>query len=148
MSTPPGNRSNGDAKTQTYDVEFGDSRMVQAKHLISYGGNFRHNEINASVMPEAKSRNEGGAYFQDEILLSEHFRWVVGARVDKFDILKGAVFSPRTTFMVKPAPGQTFRVSYNRAYVAPSVLLNYCADGLHVSDRSGADRSAARRELF
>ena len=78
-----------------------------------------------SFTPKAKSRNEGGAYFQDEILLSEHFRWVAGARIDKFNFLKGAVVSPRTTFMVKPAPGQTFRVSYNRAYVAPSVYYNY-----------------------
>ena len=112
-------------KTQTYHIEVGESRTVRAKHLISYGGSFRHNEINASLTPQAKSRNEGGAYFQDEILLSEHFRWVAGVRVDKFNTLKGAVLSPRTTFMIKPAPGQTFRVSYNRAYVTPSVYLNY-----------------------
>jgi len=110
---------------QTYHFEVSDSRTVRAKHLISYGGSFRHNDVNALLTPQAKSRNEGGAYFQDEILLSEHFRWTAGARIDKFNFLKGAVLSPRTTFMVKPAPGQTFRVSYNRAYVAPSVYWNY-----------------------
>jgi outer membrane receptor protein involved in Fe transport len=122
---PTGQPLQWGAKNQTYDVEFGNSHMVQKKHLISYGGNFRHNEINASAMPEARRRNEGGAYFQDEILLSEHFRWVVGMRVDKFDNLRGAILSPRATFMVKPMSGQTFRVSYNRAYVAPTVLSNY-----------------------
>jgi outer membrane receptor protein involved in Fe transport len=122
---PTGQPIRWDAKTRTYHLEFGDLRKVRSKHLISYGGNVRYSGINALLMPEARRRNEGGAYFQDEIRLSEHFRYVVGARVDKFDILKGAVLSPRTTFMVKPAPGQTFRASYNRAYVAPSVLQNY-----------------------
>ncbi|MBZ5499798.1 MAG: TonB-dependent receptor [Acidobacteriia bacterium] len=122
---PTGQPIEWHANNQTYDVEFGNSHMVQSKHLISYGGNFRHLEINASAALEARGRNEGGAYFQDEILLSEHLRWVVGARVDKFDNLRGAVLSPRSTFMVKPVSGQTFRVSYNRAYVAPCVLDNY-----------------------
>jgi outer membrane receptor protein involved in Fe transport len=113
----------GDA--QAYDVGFSNSHTIATKHLISYGGNFRHNEFNHSGIPKATGRNDGGAYFQDEFLLSKHFRWVFGARIDKFDNLKGAVFSPRTTLMVKPVPGQTFRVSYNRAYVAPSPMNNY-----------------------
>jgi outer membrane receptor protein involved in Fe transport len=71
------------------------------------------------------SRDEGGAYGQDEFLVSEHFRWVFGGRIDKFENLKGAVFSPRTTFVLKPTARQTFRLSYNRAYVAPSVINNY-----------------------
>jgi outer membrane receptor protein involved in Fe transport len=112
-------RFNG--KSLTYHVEFGNFHMVGTKHLISYGGNLRHSDFNISYTPEARSLNEGGAYLQDEILLSRYLRWVVGARIDKFSSLKGAVVSPRTTFMVKPARGQTFRVSYNRAYLAPSV---------------------------
>jgi outer membrane receptor for ferrienterochelin and colicin len=110
---------------QTYHIEFSDSRTVRAKHLISYGGNFRHNEFNLMMATAADNRSEGGGYLQDEIVLSEHFRWVIGARIDKFESLDGAVFSPRTTFMVKPTKAQTFRVSYNRAYVAPTVLVQY-----------------------
>jgi outer membrane receptor protein involved in Fe transport len=112
----------GEHTSKVYHFEFGDYRTLGLSHLISYGGNFRHarfDDINQA--PGTMSRSEGGAYIQDEILLSEHFRWIVGARLDKFDSLKGVVVSPRTTFMVKPAPGQTFRVSYNRAYVAPAV---------------------------
>jgi outer membrane receptor protein involved in Fe transport len=122
---PAGQTTQWQAKAQIYSVELGNSHTIRAKHLISYGGNFRHMEVSARLMPGARRHNEGGAYFQDEILLSDHFRWVVGARIDKSDVLKGAVVSPRTTFLVKPAPGQTFRVSYNRAYVAPWTLLNY-----------------------
>ncbi len=106
---------------QTYHIELNDSRAIQAKHLISYGGSFRHNQFNLKMASEADSRNEGGAYLQDEILLSEHLRWIVGARVDKFEFLKGTAFSPRTTFLVKAAKGQTLRISYNRAFVAPPI---------------------------
>jgi len=121
--SPTGKPIQEGGESSTYHIEVGDSRMVRARHLISYGGSLRHIEIDFLLMPQAKSRNEGGAYFQDEILLSEHLRWVAGMRVDKFNFLKGAILSPRTTFMVKPAPGQTFRVSYSRAYVAPSVYF-------------------------
>jgi outer membrane receptor protein involved in Fe transport len=122
---PSGRSISCDGQDQAYHLEFGDSRAVDAKHLISYGASFRHNEFNLAIAPEGKSRNEGGAYVQDEILLSKYFRWIVGTRIDKFDNLKGVVFSPRTTFLVKTAPGQTFRFSYNRAYMAPYVQLNY-----------------------
>ena len=53
------------------------------------------------------------------------FRWVVGARVDRFDYIDDFVFSPRTTFMIKPQENHTFRVSYNRAYRSPSVINNH-----------------------
>jgi outer membrane receptor protein involved in Fe transport len=111
---------------QAYHFEFSDFRKVLARHLFSYGGNVRHSEISLLMgVTGPKKRTEGGVYLQDEVLLSDHFRWVVGARMDKFDNVKGALFSPRTTFNVKPASGQTFRVSYNRAYVAPAVIYNY-----------------------
>ncbi len=120
--SPTGEPIQEGGDSQTYHIEVGDSRMIRATHLIAYGGSFRHTEINFLLMPQARGRNESGAYFQDEILLSKHLRWVAGIRVDKFNFLQGVVLSPRTTLMVKPEPGQTFRVSYNRAYVAPSAF--------------------------
>src|SRR4029453_19295417 len=47
------------------------------------------------------------------------------ARIDRFDYLDDFVFSPRTTFMIKPSENQQFRVSYNRAYRSPSVINNF-----------------------
>ncbi|MBZ5499990.1 MAG: TonB-dependent receptor [Acidobacteriia bacterium] len=125
---PAGQPLRWQPRAQIYHVEFGNSRMLGAKHLISYGGSFRHMEVKAPQMPGVRRHDEGGAYFQDEILLSDHFRWVTGVRIDKFDNLKGAILSPRTTFMIKPTAGQTFRISYNRAYVAPWTQLNYFQD--------------------
>jgi outer membrane receptor protein involved in Fe transport len=122
---PSGLRKPWSDHNQAYHLEFSDLRKAGSHHLFSYGGNLRFSRFDLRDAPEAKSRQEGGAYLQDEILLSDHFRWAVGARIDKFSNLEGAVFSPRTTFMVKPARGHTFRVSYNRAYLAPMVLDNY-----------------------
>jgi iron complex outermembrane receptor protein len=112
-------------KTQTYDVEFGNSNVIGTKHILTYGGNFRYNAFDLSITPDADNRTEGGGYIQDDIFLSEHFRWNIGGRIDKFSHLDDPVFSPRTTFMVKPVPEQTFRISFNRAYRAPSVVNNF-----------------------
>jgi outer membrane receptor protein involved in Fe transport len=110
--------------TKTFDVEASDVRVIGTRHALSFGGNFRHNTFDISLAPSGDDRNEGGAYIQDEIFLSDHFRWVVGGRLDKFSSIDDAVFSPRTTFMIKPAPSQAFRVSFNRAFRAPSFINN------------------------
>jgi len=109
----------------TYDVELGNSQILGTKHLINYGGNFRYNTFALSIAPGGDSRTEGGFYIQDEIFLSDHFRWLVGGRVDGFSVIDKFVFSPRTTFMIKPTPDHTFRVSYNQAFRAPSFVNSF-----------------------
>jgi outer membrane receptor protein involved in Fe transport len=111
--------------TKTFDVEASDIRVIGTRHAITFGGNYRHNTFDISLAPNGEDRNEGGAYVQDEIFLSDHFRWVVGGRVDKFSSIDDAVFSPRTTFMIKPSANQTVRLSFNRAFRAPSFINNY-----------------------
>ncbi|MGH9347309.1 MAG: TonB-dependent receptor plug domain-containing protein [Vicinamibacterales bacterium] len=111
--------------TKTFDVDASDVRAWGTRHVFSFGGNFRHNAFDISLAPDGDDRNEGGAYLQDEIFLSDHFRWVIGGRIDKFSSIDDPVFSPRTTFMVKPSASQTFRVSYNRAFRAPSFINNH-----------------------
>ncbi len=110
---------------KTWDIEFGNSHSVKSRHLLSYGGNYRHNWFDLTMAPGGKKRDEGGGYIQDEFMISEHFRWIVGTRVDGFDNLDYPVVSPRTAFLIKPLPSQTLRVSYSRAYRAPSMFHNY-----------------------
>lgn len=112
-------------KNTTFDVEASDVRTFRNRHVVSVGGNVRFNSFDLSLAPRGDSRTEAGVYGQDEIFLSEQFRAVIGARVDKFSSISGGVFSPRLTFMYKPAPSQTVRVSFNRAYRAPSHVNNY-----------------------
>jgi outer membrane receptor protein involved in Fe transport len=110
--------------TKTLDFE-ASNVQVKGKHVVTYGGNLRYNTFDLSLAPKAENRTEGGGYAQDEIFLSDTYRLVAGARVDRFDYLDTAVFSPRVTFMVKPQANHTVRVSYNRAYRSPSVINNF-----------------------
>ena len=114
-----------DFKTNTYDLDISNVQAIAGRHAVSYGGNFRLNFSDLSIAPTSDDRTEFGLFGQDEIFLSNMFRWVVGARVDRFDYIDDFVFSPRTTFMIKPAENQTFRISYNRAYRSPSVINNH-----------------------
>ena len=125
--TPSGRPLPLDFDTKTFDFEANDVKAVGTANVLSYGGNFRHNTFDISIAPAPgeDSRNEGGAYLQDEIFLGKYFRWVVGGRVDKFSSIDNAVFSPRTTLMIKPAADHTFRVSFNRAFRAPSFINNH-----------------------
>jgi iron complex outermembrane receptor protein len=113
-----------DFDTKTFDVEASDVRPVGTRQVLTFGGNFRHNTFDISIAPGGDDRNEGGGFVQDEIFFGERFRWVVGGRIDKFSSIDDPVFSPRTTFMIKPDAAQTFRVSFNRAFRAPSYINN------------------------
>ena len=114
-----------DFNTKTFDVEANDVKAIGTTHVLSYGGNFRRNTFDISIAPNGDDRSEGGGYLQDEIFLNNYFRWVVGARVDKFSSIEDAAFSPRTTLLMKPNAANTFRVSVNRAFRAPSFANNH-----------------------
>ena len=110
---------------KTFDVEYGDTMLLGSHNALTYGGNVRLNRFELSIAPGQDSRNEGGAYVQDEFVINDHFRVVGGVRVDKFSSIDHVVASPRVAFVYKPDSAQSVRVSYNRAYRAPSMVNNY-----------------------
>lgn len=111
--------------TKTFDVEAGNVTTFGRRNVLTYGGNIRHNTFDMSIAPEADSRTEGGVYLQDEIFLQEKFLVSIGARADKFTSIDGVVFSPRVALLFKPVTDQSVRVSYNRAFRAPSAVNNH-----------------------
>lgn len=111
-------------ETDTFDGEIGYARAFGSRHILTLGGNARHNAFEISIAPGAEDRNEFGAYLQDELFLGD-FRLVLGARVDKFGNLSDPVFSPRVSLIWKPAAPRSLRLSYNRAFRAPSTINNY-----------------------
>jgi outer membrane receptor protein involved in Fe transport len=122
---PTGQQLAFDFKSQTFDVELGNVQPVGSHNVLTYGGNFRQNLFDLTIAPEGDNRAEGGAYVQDEIFLGKYVRWIVGARLDKLANIDDLQFSPRTSLMLKPSAEQTVRLSYNRAFRAPSVINNY-----------------------
>ena len=111
-------------KTQTYDIEFGNSNVLGGRHILSYGGNFRRNNFDITLTPNSEDRSEFGAYFQEEFF-TDKFRLAAGLRFDKFGNIDDPVFSPRLTVMFKPTPDHSIRLSFNRAFRSPSVVNNY-----------------------
>jgi iron complex outermembrane receptor protein len=110
--------------TQTYDFEASHATAIGVRHVLNYGGNIRRNNFDITLAPAAEDRTELGGYLQDEIYL-DRWRFVLGARVDKFGNIADAVFSPRLAAIFKPADAQAIRVSYNRAFRSPSTVNNY-----------------------
>ena len=90
-------------------MDFGNVVTFGTRHVVSYGGNFRRNNFDLSLAPRGSNRNEGGAYLQDEIFLSDRFRWLVDARADGFDSIDGLVFSPRYADMAQAWAGGGYR---------------------------------------
>jgi iron complex outermembrane receptor protein len=109
---------------KTVDVEVGDTQVVGGRHVLTYGGNIRYNRFELSIAPGETSRTEGGAYLQDDFIISDQWRLTVGARVDKFSSIENAVFSPRAALLFKPDNDQSIRLSYNRAFRSPSMVNN------------------------
>jgi outer membrane receptor protein involved in Fe transport len=122
---PDGNAIPFKFDTQTYDVELGHAKALGTRQVFTYGGNLRRNNFDLSIAPLGNSRTEVGGYVQDEIFLNNQFRVNLGARVDKFANIEDAVFSPRVALIYKPQPEQAIRLSFNRAFRAPSLINNY-----------------------
>ncbi len=110
-------------KTQTYDLEIGNTNVLGGKHIFTYGGNIRQNNFDISLA-QGDDRTEIGGYLHWEYFVSK-FRFAAGGRVDKFGNIDDPVFSPRVSIMFKPTPVHSIRASYNRAFVSPSFINNY-----------------------
>jgi outer membrane receptor protein involved in Fe transport len=110
-------------KTQTYDLEVGNTNVLGGHHIFTYGGNVRQNNFDISLA-QGDDRTELGAYLHWEYFVDK-FRFALGGRVDKFGNIEDPVFSPRVSIMFKPTPTHSIRVSYNRAFVSPSFINNY-----------------------
>ena len=112
-----------DLTTQTYDIEVSDRKRVD-RHVLTFGGNVRRNTFDISLAPAAEARTEFGGYLQDEIVF-DRAKVTVGGRVDKFGNLANPVFSPRLTLTYMPVADHALRISYNRAFLSPSVIDNF-----------------------
>lgn len=111
-------------KTQTYDIEVGNTNVLGGRHILTYGGNYRRNNFDITLAPGSDDRNELGAYLQDEFFV-DRWRLAAGVRADKFGNLDHVVFSPRLSVMFKPTPDHALRASYNRAFRSPSTINNF-----------------------
>ena len=110
--------------SDTYNLDFSNTKVVGANNIFTFGATARTNEFDLSIAPAGDSRNEYGFFVQDEILIGDKARWLIGARWDNIDPID-SVISPRTSLLYSPNPNHTFRASFNRAFRAPSMINNF-----------------------
>lgn len=149
-------------ETDTYNLDLNNTNVLGGHHILTYGANVRHNKFNVTIDdPADTTRKEYGVYAQDEMLIGNSVRWLVGGRYDHLDPI-GSVVSPRTALMYSFSPNQTLRTSYGRAFRSPSVVNNYISTSfvtpiqlapglifpLVVSARGNADLDVERTDSF
>ncbi len=110
--------------SDTVSADYTDTKVVGGNHVFTFGATARTNSFDITIAPQGDSRDEFGVFVQDEILIGDKVRWLVGARWDDLDPI-GSVVSPRTSLMISPSTYHTVRLSYNRAFRAPSLINNF-----------------------
>ena len=68
------------------------------------------------------SYNVYGAYFSAKTKLSEKFNLQLAGRYDKYPQVGESSFAPRAALVFKPNNRESFRLTFNKAFIAPSAL--------------------------
>jgi iron complex outermembrane receptor protein len=105
-------------------AEAGDRHLFGEKNLVTWGATARYSHFDLSLVPDVHQRTDLGVYAEDEIFLADTLRLRIGARYDWSDTYGGAL-SPRTGLIFEPHKDHTFRLSWNRAFIAPSLVENF-----------------------
>ncbi len=95
---------------------------------VTWGGQFRHDRVSSDrrwltdrLLEEDLTINQVGAYAQTETPLTDALQLVLAARVDEHDNYD-LQFSPKAALVFAPAADQAIRLTYNRAFKAPTTL--------------------------
>ena len=113
-------------KSQTYDFSATNTSSL-GEHSVTYGGNFRKQSFDLSIAPNEDSRTEGGGFTNFNVDVNEYVTIHTGVRVDYFDVIDGAVTSPRGAVLLHPtrSSNHVIRVGFGRGFRAPSLVNNY-----------------------
>jgi len=110
--------------TDTYNLDASNTTVAGLHNIFTYGASYRDSKFDLEIAPRGTKKKEWGVFLQDEILLGDKVRWLLGGRYDDIDPING-VFTPRTSLLIAPNPNHTFRISYNEAFRTPSVINEY-----------------------
>lgn len=110
--------------SKTYNLDLSNTSVLGDRAILTYGANARSSTFDLEIAPRGDSRDELGAFAQGEFMFGQHVRWMASARYDDVEVVD-PVFSPRTSLMLSPNQHHTFRLSYNEAFRAPSVVNSF-----------------------
>ncbi len=110
--------------SDTYNVEFQNSRQLGNSNRLTYGANYRHNTISSNLVTQFSREDRLGLYVQDEWNPIQVFTVVASVRYDLQTFINPTV-SPRVAFLYQPAVDHTFRAAASVAYRPPTLLENF-----------------------
>jgi iron complex outermembrane receptor protein len=90
---------------------------------------------------------EYGGYLQSETAVTPKVDLVLAGRIDHHSALPKEVFSPRAAIVFKPIEGQSFRVTYNRAFSTPTSLNQFLDLPTAVPNQTPGSLNASAAQL-
>lgn len=139
-----GTNQNPDAYGKTNDETFvgGTQYAYSFRKLLflpselTFGAEFHYNRLHDRMLGYGRDMNQRtrtvGGYVQNE-WKSEKVNFLLGARLDKHNLIDHAVFSPRVNFRYSPVKAVALRASYSSGYRAPQAY----DEDLHVAAVGG-----------
>lgn len=104
---------------------------------LTVGAEYTYNGLYDRMLGYNREMNQkvhiAGAYVQNE-WKNEQWSVLIGARVEKHNLLRTPVVNPRATFRYTPIEGLVFRAGYSSGYRAPQAY----DEDLHVAAVGGA----------
>lgn len=111
-------------------------KLLFAPANITYGIEYHQNSLDDQVkaygIRTKQSTNIFGGYLQSE-WTSKAFNVLIGARLDKHNLLESPIFVPRINFLYKPTADLQIRASYSSGYRAPQAY----EEDFHVTQVGG-----------
>ena len=111
-------------ESNTVDIELQHSFCPLSRNFITWGLNYRFNQMDSELVRGEHYQNLLAGYIQNQLRLSESLDITAGLRYDRHP-LTGNNFSPRGSVVYSPAVGHAFRVSAGRAFRNPSFVYSY-----------------------
>ena len=119
-------------------VEFSEEYTMQAQYDLRIGSReelilgvdvqLDRPDTRGTVLGRNEDRDnidQYGAYAQSTTQISNAVELTVALRGDYNNVVDKVQLSPRAALVVKPRPGSSFRVTYNRSFSSPSATQNY-----------------------
>jgi outer membrane receptor for ferrienterochelin and colicins len=125
---------NANQSTFTYLKETSNLQSLQVQHStqtsdkklnLVYGADLFMTRPSGNVYGRFEGRsniNQYGGYLQGDYKFNNKWSFTGAARVDYQDAIDEVMWSPRAALVYKPKENHTFRLTYNRAFSAPTAL--------------------------
>ncbi len=122
-----------------YDVEFQHSFGLGTKNVITWGVNYRNNQLwsrmsgnvnefdaevaagNNSQRFKQEHKDKFGMFLQDDFKILDNLILTTGLKIERNNFT-GTDLSPRASIVFSPFKNHTFRASYSRAFRTPTFL--------------------------